>query len=146
MSIGRMSVVALLAAIVTLGFSSASPAAEKAGDFTGTWKWSAQRANATSEVTAKLKQEGEKVTGTMTGQNNQDVEIKEGKVTNGELSFKTVRDRNGTQVTTTYTGKMEGESIKGKIETTGGATTRPARDWTATRAKADAAVPAPAAQ
>ena len=38
------------------------------------------------------------------------------------------------QVTTTYTGKLDGDTIKGKITSTGG-TTRPARDWTATRAK-----------
>ena len=72
---------------------------------------------------------------TLTGGQGPEAEIKDGKVENGELSFKVVRSRNGTDITTTYTGKLDGDTIKGKIESTGGQTTRPARDWTATRAK-----------
>lgn len=129
-----------LFAIVLLSLCASPPvrAADKPADFSGSWKWTAQTRNTPTDFTMKLMQEGDKVTGTVTGMNNQKSEIKEGKVANGELSFKVVRDRNGTSVATTYTGKLEGDSIKGKIETTGGATTRPARDWTATRVKADA--------
>ena len=122
------------AALTAFSFSSTARADDKA-DYTGTWKWSATMRNNTVNFSLKLKQDGDKVTGTISGQGAQDTEIKDGKVADGELSFKVVRSRNGTDITTTYTGKLEGDSIKGKAESTGGATTRPARDWTATRAK-----------
>jgi hypothetical protein len=147
----RTSAVAFMTVIaLALGISSHARAEDKAGDFTGAWKWTATMRNNTVDFTANLKQEGDKVTGTISGGGGgggggaQPAEIKDGKITNGEISFKVVRTRGGNEVTTTYTGKLEGDTIKGKIESTGGGTTRPARDWTATRAKEGAAA-APAA-
>jgi hypothetical protein len=136
----RFTAIAVAAALM-LGAASLARAAD--ADYTGTWKWSAQMRNNTVEFTANLKQDGDKVTGTVAGGgggggNAQPAEIKDGKVADGEISFKVVRSRGGNEIVTTYTGKLEGDSIKGKIETSGGQTTRPARDWTATRAKADA--------
>jgi hypothetical protein len=135
-----------VAVALMLAVSSTARAADDKADFTGTWKWSAQMRNNTVEFTAKLKQDGDKVTGTVAGGGGgggnaaQPAEIKDGKVTDGELSFSVVRTRGGNTLTTTYTGKLDGaDTIKGKIEATGGQTTRPARDWTATRAKEGAA-------
>ena len=132
----KLSVTSIaLAVALVMGLSSLARAEDKAADYTGTWKWTATMRNNSIDFTAKLKQDGDKVTGTIGGGNIPETEIKDGKVENGGLSFKTVRTRNGNDITTTYTGKLEGDTIKGKVETTGGTTTRPARDWTATREK-----------
>ena len=65
-----------------------APTARAADDATGTWKWSIPGRNggAARDVSLKLKQDGEKVTGTlnMGGNNAQDVEITDGKVKDGE--------------------------------------------------------------
>ena len=61
-----------------------APTARAADDATGTWKWSipARGNNAARDAVLKLKQDGEKVTGTlnMGGNNAQDVEIADGKI------------------------------------------------------------------
>jgi hypothetical protein len=131
----KLSVTSIAFAICLLmGLSSLARADDKAADYTGTWKWTATMRNNPVDFTAKLKQDGDKVTGTVGGGQGGEMEIKDGKVENGELTFNVIRTRNGSEITTTYTGKLDGDTIKGKITSTGG-TTRPARDWTATRAK-----------
>lgn len=64
-----------------------------------------------------VKQDGEKLTGKITGANFQDPtaaeEIKEGSVKNNEVTFKVVRDFNGNSITTVYKGKLEGDTITG---------------------------------
>ena len=108
----------------------------KAGNVTGTWKWSFSGQNGqTFETTAKLKQDGDKLTGTISGrQGGNDTEITDGKVKGDEVSFKVVRSRNGNTITSTYEGKVDGDTIKGKTTMTGGQQDR-TRDWEAKRAK-----------
>jgi len=109
----------------------------KAANVTGTWKWSFTGQNGQSrETTAKLKQDGDKLTGTISGrQGGNDTEITDGKVKGDEVSFKVKRSFNGNDITTTYEGKVDGDTIKGKSSTSGGQQERPARDWEAKRAK-----------
>ena len=135
---------ALLALFVVVGMTAvtASAADDKkddkaAGNVTGTWKWSFTGQNGqTRETTAKLKQDGEKLTGTVSGrQGGNDTEITDGKVKGNEVSFKVVREFNGNKITTSYEGKIDGDTIKGKSSMTGGQQERPARDWEAKRAK-----------
>jgi hypothetical protein len=132
----------LLAVVVALAVS-ASAADEKkdakdskAGNVTGTWKWSFTGQNGqTRETTAKLKQDGDKLTGTISGrQGGNDTEITDGKVKGDEVSFKVVRNFNGNTITSTYEGKVDGDTIKGKTTMTGGQQDR-TRDWEAKRAK-----------
>jgi hypothetical protein len=105
----------------------------------GTWKWSFQTQDGqTRESTAKLKQEGEKVTGTVSGRQGNETEIKDGKLDkDGNLSFTVTREFNGNTMTAKYNGKVEGDTIKGKIETKRGDGESRERDWEAKRAKAD---------
>jgi hypothetical protein len=114
--------------------ASAVPAiaADKA-DVNGTWAWSFTGQNGqTFEQKAKLKQEGDKVTGVITGRNNQETEIKDGKLSSdGELTFNVTRERQGQTVTMKYKGKVEGDTIKGTSERDGGQS----REWVAKRAK-----------
>jgi hypothetical protein len=120
------AVVALVAIVVLVMAASprARAAEEKpaaAGDAansaTGTWKWSIQGPNGDIETTLKLKQDGEKLTGTITGFNGNESEIQEGAVKDGQVSFKVVRDMFGSKATTTYTATLADGSLKGKSET-----------------------------
>ena len=105
----------------------------------GTWKWSFQTQNGeTRESTAKLKQDGEKVTGTISGRQGNDTEIKDGKIDkDGKLSFTVEREFNGNKMTAKYEGKVEGDTIKGKIVTTRGDGQSRDREWEAKRSKDD---------
>jgi hypothetical protein len=105
----------------------------------GTWKWSfTTQDGQTRESTAKLKQEGEKVTGTVSGRQGNDTEIKDGKLDKeGNLTFTVTREFNGNTMTAKYHGKVEGDTIKGKIETKRGDGESRERDWEAKRAKSD---------
>ena len=105
----------------------------------GTWKWSfTTQDGQTRESTAKLKQEGEKVTGTVSGRQGNDTEIKDGKLDKeGNLSFTVEREFNGNKMTQKFHGKVEGDTIKGKIETKRGDGESREREWEAKRAKGD---------
>ncbi len=110
----RWSMITVAVAVVT---ALVVHAADKAADATGTWKWSATFGGNSVETVLKLKQEGDKLTGTITGFQGQDNEIKDGKLADGKVSFKVVTDFGGAPRTTTYTGTLEGDSLKGKAET-----------------------------
>jgi hypothetical protein len=116
----------------------AAPAALAADSVDGTWEWSITTPNGqTFEQKAKLKQDGEKLTGVIVGRNNQETEIKDGKIKDGELSFSVTRERNGQTMTTKYSGKLSGDRIKGKTERQRDGETQ-SRDWEAKRAKESA--------
>lgn len=82
----------------------------------GTWKWSFTGQNGqTRETTLKLKMEGDKLTGSISGR-QQDTPVEDAKLKDDEISFKVTREFNGNKFTSKYTGKISGDSIKGKIE------------------------------
>jgi hypothetical protein len=112
---------ALSVAATILVLAALAPLArtqQKTLDVSGNWKWSFEGFGGNQvDVTLKLKQDGDKLTGTITGFNGEDMNIEDGKVKGDEVSFKTVRDFNGQKVTTIYTGKQDGDSLKGKSDT-----------------------------
>ena len=105
-----------------------------AADATGKWTWkmAARGGGEAREVSLTLKQDGEKLTGKLGGGQNA-TEIKDGKIDkDGTLSFTVTRKgRNDQEMTSKYSGKLDGDTIKGKIE---GPQGQP-RDWEAKRAK-----------
>jgi hypothetical protein len=105
-----------------------------AGDVTGTWKWTVERNGNTFENTLKLKQEGEKVTGKITGRQGNETEIEDGKIKDDTVSFTVTREFNGNKVVMKYQGKLSGDTIKGdtKVERDGQEQTR---EWEAKREK-----------
>ena len=130
--IGSFLAFALLALVVP------AYAQEKAkADVNGTWKWSFQTQDGQKrESTLKLKQEGEKVTGTVTGRQGAETEIKDGKIdAEGKLTFTVTREAGGNSVTMSYEGKVDGDTIKGKVSTKRGDGEARERDWEAKRAK-----------
>ena len=129
---------ASLCAILALGIAAQAKAEDKKGDPTGTWTWTgpSRGGNPGAEMTLKLKAEGDKVTGTLTapgrGGNTTDTEITDGKLKGDEISFNVTRTRGGNSFTTKYSGKVSGDSIKGKTEFERNGETQ-SRDWEAKR-------------
>lgn len=119
-----------LGLVVVLGLSSAALAA----DVAGTWKWTVEFNGNTMERVLKLKQDGEKLTGTITGRNNTESEIEDGKVAGDMISFKVTREFNGNKFVLKYEAKVTGDSLKGttKFEREG---EEQSREWEAKREK-----------
>jgi hypothetical protein len=102
-------------------------------------------------ATAKLTQKGDTVTGTIQfparGRRGGDaggdtpppaptpVEIKNGKISGDTLSFEVTQTRGNNEVTTKYSGKVEGDKITGTQESPGRDGNPMSREWTATRQK-----------
>src|SRR5262249_48050226 len=99
-----------------------------------TWKWTRKTPEGEEqEISATLKQEGDKLTGSVASPLGQ-VDISDGKIKDGELSFQISFDAGGGQIVAKFSGKLEGDRIKGKIERTIGEEKR-TMDWDAKRAK-----------
>jgi hypothetical protein len=108
----------------------------RAGDvekgITGAWKVSIEvRGKAGPPGTLKLKQDGEKVTGTMTLPGGMSAEVRDGKFVDGKLSFFVQPGPNGPKIH--HLGKLNGDAIKGKLEFERDGNKRPGQDWEAKR-------------
>ncbi len=121
----------LLTATLVLAIVGLAALAQAAENPTGTWKWTVKFGQNTREMTLKLKLDGDKLTGAMLGREGKETPIEEASYKDGEVSFKVVRERNGTKMTSTYTGKVSGDTITGKIQFGN----NQSRDWEAKRAK-----------
>lgn len=124
----------LILGLALMGMVTQALAADKA-DPTGTWKWSVTFNDQTRESTLKLKLDGDKLTGTMLGRNNSETAIENATFKDGQISFSVTRERNNQKMTTKYSGKLEGDVIKGKSEFERNGQTQ-SRDWEAKREKA----------
>ena len=130
--------VLLLLITASLALASSSDPPQLKIDLTGKWKWVMQRPNGGGrEVILTLDQQGEKLTGSISGMGfGGDADIQDGTFKDGQISFKVVRARGGQEMTTTYTGKVQGDTIKGKVETEMRGQKVP-RDWEAQRVHDD---------
>jgi hypothetical protein len=117
----------VLAIVMTAGMVRAAESP------TGTWKWEVKVNEQTIDLSLKLKQDGDKLTGALTGPGGE-TEIQDGKYKDGDLSFTVVRERNGQKMTFKYTGKVSGDTIKGKTDIDRDGQTS-SRDWDAKRSK-----------
>jgi hypothetical protein len=127
----RLSGAAIL--LVAVGFGTVTRAADKA-DPNGTWKWSVTFNNQTRDVTLKLKLDGDKLTGKISGRNNTETDIEDATFKDNEVSFSVTRERNGQKFVTKYKGKIDGDTIKGKSESERNGQNQ-SRDWEAKREK-----------
>jgi hypothetical protein len=119
--------------LVLLGVAGAARADDKPNP-TGTWKWTVEINGQAQDRTLKLKLDGDKLTGSFLGRDNKETPIEDATYKDGELSFKVTRDLNGQKFTLKYTGKVSGDTIKGKTEIDRDGQTQ-SRDWEAKRAK-----------
>jgi hypothetical protein len=128
--------VKILALAALVGFVAANALADDKADATGTWKWTRKTPDGQEqEISATLKQDGEKLTGSVMSPLGE-VEIKEGKVKDGEISFQISFQRDGNDITVKFSGKLQGDKIKGKVEIGGGDMKR-TMDWEPKRVKED---------
>lgn len=144
----------LTSLLITAALALGAATELRAADVSGTWSWTMQgrggqggNANATPrKTTLKLKADGEKLTGTVAqpGRRGPDgeaaapreTEISDGKIKGDEISFSVKREFNGNQFVTKYSGKVAGDTIKGKVEAPGRQGGEPtSRDWEAKREK-----------
>ena len=116
-------------------FALTAQAADKKNDPTGSWTWSTPgRDGNARDVTAKLKLDGDKLTGSISGRQN-DSPIEDAKINGDEISFKVTREFNGNKIVQKFSGKISGDTIKGKIESEGRDGQTRSRDWEAKRSK-----------
>jgi hypothetical protein len=127
----KRMMVAMAVVVALLGLVGLAQAAD---DPTGTWKWTVEFGGQQREQTLKLKLEGGKLTGAMVGRNNQETAIEDGAFKDGTISFKVTRERNNQKFVTKYSGKLSGDTIKGKTEFEREGQTQ-SRDWEAKRQK-----------
>ena len=73
---------------------------------TGTWKWTVTNPNnnQTRDLSVTLKLEGDKLTGTVPGQEGKTIEIENATFKDGQISFSVTRERNNQKVTTKFSG------------------------------------------
>lgn len=125
-----------LCALLAIAFISQAQAADKKVD--GTWSWTTPGRNGGPErkMALTLKTEGDKLTGKLEspGRDNKTNEtaIQDGKVKDTEVTFTIVREFNGNKMTSKFSGKLEGDSIKGKTTSTRNGEDQ-SRDWEAKR-------------
>ena len=107
---------------------------QKPADVAGKWKWSFTRPDGqTIESVLELKQDARKITGVSTLSTGEKHEITNGSVDGNTVSFDITREREGRKVTAKYSGKLEGDAIKGTVET--GAANQAKVPWEARRVK-----------
>src|SRR5215510_3431002 len=104
-----------------------------ADDPTGTWKWETEVNGQKRESTLKLKLDGDKLTGASV-RGDQETPIEEPTFKDGTVTFKVTRERNGVKTVRKYTGKLAGDTIKGKVETERDGQVQ-TMDWEAKRSK-----------
>ena len=107
---------------------------------TGTWKWveptNTDNPNSPGEIpkiTFTLKLQGETLTGTMNASTT--TILTNGVVKGDEVSFQTVREGKAGKTTTTYSGKLSGDTIKGTIQIYVDDKLFSSRDWKVKRVK-----------
>jgi hypothetical protein len=126
---GTMKTWSLALGIVALALVSTATAA----DPTGTWKWSVTFNNQTREQTLKLNLEGDKLTGAIV-RGDQETAIGDASFKDDTISFTVTRERNGMKFVSKYSGKLDGDAIKGKIESERDGQ-KMEREWNAKREK-----------
>jgi len=130
-------------AVLVLGAVTSAQAADKKADANGTWSWTAPGRNGGEgrKSTLKLKTDGDKLTGSVTspgrGQNAEPrtTDIGDGKVKGDEISFTVTREFNNNKIVQKFSGKVEGDTIKGKISFKNRDGEDQSRDWEAKREK-----------
>jgi D-glucosaminate-6-phosphate ammonia-lyase len=89
---------------------------KKAANVDGKWTWTYKTKDGKdAEAAIKLKQEGDKLTGAYIARDGTQTPIQDGKIKGDEISFDVNREVGGERMLFKYTGKIEGDTITGKI-------------------------------
>jgi hypothetical protein len=135
--IGRIRLALGIVAVGLLISAAAADDKKAADSATGTWESTFKTNDGqTFKTIYKLKQDGEKLTGTVTGRDGKETKLDKGEVKDGKVSFQVTREFNDQKFTIRYKGELKGDSIKGKLEFVQGDNSREF-DWEAKRQKAE---------
>lgn len=85
-----------------------------AADVTG--KWTSEATGKGGPQTFNLKQDGDKLTGSIEGGRGGPVDISNGKVDGDNVSFEVVREMGGNSMTIKYTGTVSGSTMKLSVD------------------------------
>lgn len=106
-----------------------------AADPSGTWKWTAETPQGRSaESTLNLTLANNHLSGTIENRLGK-VDIRDAQFTDDHISFTVVRKFRQREFKTAYIGKLEGDTITGKIETKGRDDQPVSLPWNAQRVK-----------
>lgn len=123
------ALVAMLLLVAPVAPGAQDAQKEKPVDVTGTWESTIESPQGTLTSVATYKQDGETLTGTHVGQAGE-LPLK-GTVKGNVITYQITVDMGGQQLTITYSGTVEGDTISGTAEFGGmGSAT-----WTVTRKK-----------
>lgn len=110
------------------------PSTAATNTVTGRWTYSLDVSIDTSlDFTAEFKQDGGTVTGTVTVQELKTA-IEKGRFKDGRLTFEIPREYAGVKFTSRYSGRLAGDTLKGKI-LSGTAPLERTYEWNARRVK-----------
>ena len=110
----RLAAAFLVVFVASIAFGSSSDKSEMKVDLSGKWKWALAK-NSGGHGTFTLKQDGEKLTGSISGLGfGGENDIEDGTFKDGQITFKVTRSRGGQDITTTYTGKLSGDGDQGR--------------------------------
>ena len=91
-----------------------------AADISGNWSGNLQTGDNPYPLTFAFKQDGEKLTGTVTGPQGQPLPLNDGKVLGDKVSFFVQADMNGSPAKFISEGVIKGEEISLNIKVEGG--------------------------
>lgn len=103
--------------LATLLACSLFTVAALAADASGTWKWSQSfgRDGTAREVSVNLTVQADKVTGTFAGGRGEPLAISNGSIKGDTIAFEVRREFNGNAFVTKYSGKIEGDTLRGTM-------------------------------
>ncbi len=139
-----MKIKSLRSFAVAVGAACFLTVAAFAGDPTGTWNWTSPGRNggAGRPATATLTLKDGALTGSVSGRGGE-TPIADASFKDETVAFSVTREFNGNSIVQKYSGKLDGDTIKGTLEVKMGDGDARKSDWSATRGAA-AAAPAPA--
>ena len=112
-----VALICLVAAMALPAYAQEAPkqdAQPAAVNVTGVWDMSVETPNGTIDNVATLKQEGEKLTGTLASQMGEIA--MEGTVVGNEIKWVLNIDMGGQQMAIAFAGKVDGETMAGVFE------------------------------
>jgi hypothetical protein len=104
----------ILLAALLLGLCAFGRAQDKKADPVGTWKCEYRIGDQKRTSTLTIKQDGDKLAGTMSWPDQKDAKLKDLKLKDGELTFSAERQLADNKLTVEYKLTITGDKLKGK--------------------------------
>jgi hypothetical protein len=106
-----------LTTLTLLGLALLASSIAHAGSASGKWQWTIETPDGnTFKSIMTAKQEGSKLTGTLSRPESEDkLEILNGKVEGDKVSFKVIPNFDGNKITVEYSGTLKGDKIDGGL-------------------------------